>query len=288
MKDVDYLVQAVLSGDYDYSSISHGFGTLEGSQAALEKCRHRYEYAAQEGRVEFDCDLGVLDTHDIKRFELYQRLSSVMVLIAGTLHIGYANLVAVGEPGCYVMKGHVDHDLFLDGVLDTFDEDGENLEEPRHTWMVVTASDAGADHRYLEVFPSVEGPRRTPWSPSIGTGWGHDDPPTLCRRHQGPGRAVAAGVTAAADALRRRELYGPLGAVNDRGGVQRPQPHVQDPDPGWRYCPAGAGSLTARPSASGLRCTSRKRTIRIRCPRYCRVRQETTNEQGIQPRDSGR
>lgn len=67
-------------------------------------------------------------------------------------------IIAVGEPGCYVVPGHLDTAdalAMLSAVVIHWSEgEFEGLSMPRHTWMQVTYGEGGheCDRYYREVY----------------------------------------------------------------------------------------------------------------------------------------
>jgi len=74
-----------------------------------------------------------------------------------------AAIIAVGEPGCYVVPGHlsVSEMLMMLGavVVEWSEGEWDGLTMPRHTWMQVTTADDGygADQFYREVYEDEDG-----------------------------------------------------------------------------------------------------------------------------------
>jgi len=77
--------------------------------------------------------------------------------------ISTRDIVMVGEPGCYLVPGHLDDSQMLGMLRAIMDLSGEGLDGlsmPRHTWMRVTAAEdngGGFDVLYAEVRENDEG-----------------------------------------------------------------------------------------------------------------------------------
>lgn len=73
-------------------------------------------------------------------------------------------VITVGEPGCYVLPGHLPLDTFAKfvhehclGNEDWIDDELADLEPARHTWMVLTHDAWEGETYYREVLPGTDG-----------------------------------------------------------------------------------------------------------------------------------
>jgi hypothetical protein len=121
----------------------------------LTTLAERHEAFAREARLwSWPPALALTETADRLRAVASElrRLAAVETA-AREAPVELGDVIAVGEPGCYVVAGHlgiasVAH--MLRCLMDTWEEDWEHLGAPYHGWMIVSEPDADGFQQFQE------------------------------------------------------------------------------------------------------------------------------------------